>query len=621
MSLPQPAEHPPGRLAQLRRLPAGALTFWRRSLRTRVVTAIVVLCAVVVGSVGWLVMRQISDGLVKSRVDASVAEARTETATARERLGSAGGNDFDPDTQLRLLVENLVARGEVKGFEVVVLGPVDEGSTVGGVRTTPTVDASSVPGSVAQVRREGRERPGLDLHPDHATRSPATTAPPARSPASRSAPRSCCRPTAGATRSTTCSRCRRSSRPSCCCGRCCYLAGALLLLLVAGVALLVTRQVITPVRLARRVAERIASGRLEERMHVSGEDDIARLAMSFNQMAEALQSQIRQLVELSRVQRRFVSDVSHELRTPLTTVRMAGDVLHDARGSFDPMTARSAELLQKELDRFEHLLADLLEISRFDAGAAVLDLEDANLADVVHRVVAATAPMALQRGVTVTDPRPGRVHGRGRRTPGGADRAQPRGQRDRPRRLRRGLDPSGDGRPGDRPHRPRPRSRAAARTVRDGLQPVLASRPGACPDDRGHRPGPGHRARGRAAARRLAAGMGYSGRWRAVPADAPAPGGRPAHAQPAAAGPRRHPRGSRHEHRTRSGRPGGAGALRPGVGGLRHPARVRIDPHRRGRPTRTGPRTRRTSTRPGRRRTAARPRSSTASWSRCRRTR
>ena len=111
---------------------------------------------------------------------------------------------------------------------------------------------------------------------------------------------------------------------------------SLLLLLVAGVACLVTRQVITPVRLARRVAERIASGRLEERMHVAGEDDIARLAMSFNQMAEALQSQIRKLVELSRVQRTFVSDVSHELRTPLTTVRMAGDVLHDARDELRP---------------------------------------------------------------------------------------------------------------------------------------------------------------------------------------------------------------------------------------------------------------------------------------------
>ena len=179
-------------------------------------------------------------------------------------------------------------------------------------------------------------------------------------------------------------------------------AGVLLLLLIAGVALLVTRQVITPVRLARRVAERIASGRLEERMHVRGEDDIARLATSFNQMAEAMQSQIRRLVELSRVQRTFVSDVSHELRTPLTTVRMAGDVIHDARAGFDPVTARAAELLQKELDRFENLLGDLLEISRFDAGAAVLELDDVNVGDVAHRVVNATAPMAMQRGVPVT---------------------------------------------------------------------------------------------------------------------------------------------------------------------------------------------------------------------------
>jgi two-component system sensor histidine kinase MtrB len=157
--------------------------------------------------------------------------------------------------------------------------------------------------------------------------------------------------------------------------------------------------VITPVRLARRVAERIASGRLEERMHVHGEDDIARLGVSFNQMADALQQQIRQLVELSRVQRQFVSDVSHELRTPLTTVRMAGDVLHDSRAGFDPVTARAAELLQKELDRFENLLADLLEISRFDAGAAGLELAEVNLVDLAHRVVDQADPVARGRGV------------------------------------------------------------------------------------------------------------------------------------------------------------------------------------------------------------------------------
>ncbi|MDQ6641986.1 MAG: MtrAB system histidine kinase MtrB, partial [Actinomycetota bacterium] len=178
-------------------------------------------------------------------------------------------------------------------------------------------------------------------------------------------------------------------------------AGVLLLVLLAGLTWLVTRQVVTPIRLARRVAERISSGRLEERMHVAGQDDIARLGTSFNHMADAMQRQIRQLEELSRVQRQFVSDVSHELRTPLTTVRMAGDVLHDERAQFDPVTARAAELLQAELDRFETLLTDLLEISRFDAGAAVLDLEDVDLVGVVHRVVAATAPLAEQRDVHI----------------------------------------------------------------------------------------------------------------------------------------------------------------------------------------------------------------------------
>jgi two-component system sensor histidine kinase MtrB len=136
-------------------------------------------------------------------------------------------------------------------------------------------------------------------------------------------------------------------------------------------------------------------------MHVRGDDDIARLATSFNQMAASLQKQIRQLEELSRVQRRFVSDVSHELRTPLTTVRMAGDVLHDARERFDAPTARAAELLQRELDRFEMLLADLLEISRFDAGAAVLDLEDVDLVALARRVADSTRPLAEARGTSV----------------------------------------------------------------------------------------------------------------------------------------------------------------------------------------------------------------------------
>ncbi len=402
MSQPSPTDGRTGVRPFLRGLPGSALTFWRRSLTTRVVTAIVLLCALVVGSVGWMVMRQITDGLVKSRVDASVAEARTETATARERLGSAGGNDFDPDTQLRLLVENLVARGEVKGFEVVVLGPVGKGDVGGGVRSTPAVDVGSVPHGLRRAVERGEDGLAWTYTSINYTKGAAGRAPVPDQPGV-AVGSTVVLPSDGGTYALYyLFPMGEEQQTLLLLRRVLLTAGVLLLVLVAGVAMLVTRQVISPVRLARRVAERIASGRLEERMHVSGEDDIARLAMSFNQMAEALQSQIRKLVELSRVQRTFVSDVSHELRTPLTTVRMAGDVLHDARASFDPVTGRAAELLQNELDRFENLLADLLEISRFDAGAAVLDLEDTNIGDIAHRVVSSTAPMALQRGVTVT---------------------------------------------------------------------------------------------------------------------------------------------------------------------------------------------------------------------------
>ncbi|QKE86168.1 HAMP domain-containing histidine kinase [Arthrobacter sp. NEB 688] len=180
------------------------------------------------------------------------------------------------------------------------------------------------------------------------------------------------------------------------------VAGVILTLLVGAVAWVVTRQVVTPVRRAGQVAQRLSAGRLNERMPARGEDDLALLATSFNNMADSLQSQIRQLEGLSAVQQRFVSDVSHELRTPLTTIRMAVDVLHDSREEFQPPVARSAELLAGELDRFEALLADLLEISRFDAGGAVLDLEPVDLRGTVAKVVAAARPLAERRGSVVT---------------------------------------------------------------------------------------------------------------------------------------------------------------------------------------------------------------------------
>jgi two-component system, OmpR family, sensor histidine kinase MtrB len=176
------------------------------------------------------------------------------------------------------------------------------------------------------------------------------------------------------------------------------IGGAALILLVGAIAFVVTRLVADPVRRAAIVAERFAEGNLNERMRAKGEDDLARLGNSFNAMAASIQQQIAQLENLSRVQQRFVSDVSHELRTPLTTIRMAGDLIHDSRGDFEPTVARSAELLRGELDRFESLLTDLLEISRFDAGAAVLDVEASDLCASVERAVDAHRTLAARRG-------------------------------------------------------------------------------------------------------------------------------------------------------------------------------------------------------------------------------
>jgi two-component system sensor histidine kinase MtrB len=181
------------------------------------------------------------------------------------------------------------------------------------------------------------------------------------------------------------------------------LAGAAALALMIGaVAWYVTRNVVSPVSHAAVVSEKLAAGQLQERMVVKGEDEVARLGASFNHMAASLQEQITQLATLSQMQQRFVSDVSHELRTPLTTVRMAAEVLYDARDQFDPINKRSAELLYNQVERFQSLLADLLEISRFDAGVAMLDAEPTDIVQLISHVIEGVGPVAAEYGSEVT---------------------------------------------------------------------------------------------------------------------------------------------------------------------------------------------------------------------------
>ncbi|TIC87919.1 HAMP domain-containing histidine kinase [Nocardioides sp. GY 10113] len=382
-------------LPRLRR----ALTFWRRSIQARVVVGTLVLSSVVVSAVGWLLLQQTRDGVLRHRVDVVLGEVDAEVADAQRRLAAASGTEVNVSRQQRDLIDPVIERGDSRGYYVVLSGPARSDGSLGegGAISSGGLDTSSIPPNL-EAHFDGINQPtawtfGRIVHSEDGVE----TSEPGVVVGSQVQ-----LPADGETYTVYFLFPLDEEQETLdLVTRALLTAAGLLIFLVAATAWLVTRQVVTPVRMARKTAERLAAGRLQERMRVTGEDDLARLAYSFNQMATNLQRQIRQLEELSWVQRRFVSDVSHELRTPLTTVRMAADVLHEARDEFDPVTARAAELLQDELDRFEGLLVDLLEISRFDARVAVLETEDANLVDLAHRVVDACRPMAESRGVPV----------------------------------------------------------------------------------------------------------------------------------------------------------------------------------------------------------------------------
>ena len=178
-------------------------------------------------------------------------------------------------------------------------------------------------------------------------------------------------------------------------------AGLAIIVLSAAIAWIVARQVVLPVRQAASIAQRFANGHLKERMVIRGEDDVARLAMAFNDMAQSLSDQITQLEEFGDLQKRFTSDVSHELRTPLTTVRMAADIISDSAEDLDAPTKRAVELLESELDRFESLLTDLLEVSRHDAGMAELSTAELDVRTAVRDAVGTVAHIAEAAGVEV----------------------------------------------------------------------------------------------------------------------------------------------------------------------------------------------------------------------------
>jgi two-component system sensor histidine kinase MtrB len=186
-----------------------------------------------------------------------------------------------------------------------------------------------------------------------------------------------------------------------------WVVGIALVALLGTITWFVLRSVTSPISEAAESSAKLAAGDLKVRLPVHGVDELATLGRSFNAMADSIASQIEELADLSLVQQRFVSDVSHELRTPLTTIRLASDMLNDRRDDFDPATARAAELLHAQVQRFETLLTDLLEISRYDAGSVQLELEPTSLAHLAEDVVASMEQLAVQHGSDVRVVAPG----------------------------------------------------------------------------------------------------------------------------------------------------------------------------------------------------------------------
>jgi two-component system sensor histidine kinase MtrB len=370
---------------------------WRRSLQLRVVATTLAVSGVVVLCLGVVLVDRITDGLVDGKRRSALYEAETGQTYARQQLQALRGpRDADLQRTLYSVGGNLSDRaGRAAQFGVVIV-PSD--------RTLPPVYSSHLARATVQipadlVRRVSDENvfayqftrmapDGGRVRPTLVIGAPVVT-------------------TAGSFDLYYVFPLDAEASTARLVENALLATGIVLVLLVVGVAAIVTRQVVTPVRVAARTAERLSAGLLEERMRVVGEDELARLAKSFNEMAGNLQRQIVQLENLSRLQRRFTSDVSHELRTPLTTIRMAADVLFSSRDEFSPQMARAAELLQTEVDRFESLLTDLLEISRYDAGFAVLEAEPIDLGELVRQSAEFIYPLAERAGsglrVTVPD--------------------------------------------------------------------------------------------------------------------------------------------------------------------------------------------------------------------------
>ncbi len=375
---------------------------WRRSLRFRVVLATVAGSSAVLLLLLPALLGRISSGILAAQQESALAEATAARSEAQSLLDAPPeGSEISPARRIDAVVAAMGARGAQGGlFEVLVLASEPAGLNATPERGTNLVSESSVPGEMRRVvagsqhqawtyttirYTDGRSTSGLIVGAPLAVSGVGPYELYQLFPLDRE------HQTLQLVRDAT------------------AVAGLLIVAGLAVLAMIVTFTVVQPVHDAARTARRFSAGTLDVRMPVRGEDDLAQLAISFNAMADRLESQITRLEAMSAVQSRFVADVSHELRTPMATVRMAADLLHDHRAELPPDQARAVELLHRQLNRFESLLADLLETSRHDAGAVRLEMEDVDLRVLAERAVTMLDPLAHESAVPIEVIAPGEV--------------------------------------------------------------------------------------------------------------------------------------------------------------------------------------------------------------------
>lgn len=167
------------------------------------------------------------------------------------------------------------------------------------------------------------------------------------------------------------------------------IAGGVALLIAVLVSMFVSRQLVEPIRQMRHASERIARGEYRERVKIPGSlnpeemDELAQLAVSFNQMASKLD-------RVEAMRRQLIGDVAHELRTPLTTIKGSMEGLIDGVIEAGPEAYHQVYL---EADRLQRLVGDLQELSRAEAGELSLEVKAVTPEELV---LAAVDRMALQ---------------------------------------------------------------------------------------------------------------------------------------------------------------------------------------------------------------------------------